>query len=306
VSLPIKNVPSESAGVSPRPGKPVAATFFHWRQLLEPDGPCIRWSVVSTETNQECICEILPVEDNELYLALASNAIFCTQTTPYPGLARTLHAGWLPDGNYYQIIDLPAQERRWIDARKVSVLSEAEFLKAAIHLVQAMIRMHKDEMLHTALNPFCLRITAHGNVCISDFWWARNLAGKPFYQDILPFYPDQLPFDSRLCMAPELLAHGLPSRESDLFSLGCVFFFLLTGEYPRYLEDNRESMFDFSQLAQAPLKNLLQLRPDLGSNTIAAVELALSYDSIRRESPFAVLSLLQIASGAGQEEVLSE
>jgi len=69
----------------------------------------------------------------------------------------------------------------------------------------------------TDLSPLSARIDRHGEVRLLEIGSPTSLTGAPLWDGLRPSY-----------IAPEARA-GKPSRESDLWSLGCVLFECLTG-----------------------------------------------------------------------------
>ena len=82
-----------------------------------------------------------------------------------------------------------------------------------------------------------------------------------------------------LYLAPEIFRGQPASVESDLYALGVLLFYLVTGQFP-------VAAGSLEQLAQAHTRNqrrrLRDLRPDLSSSFVAVVERALDPDAASR------------------------
>lgn len=97
-------------------------------------------------------------------------------------------------------------------------------------VAEALQYAHQMGWIHGRLKPDKILISGDGTVKISD--WRRDAissmigSGKPT--------PEQQRF-----MAPELLAGGQPDEKSDLYSVGALMFYMLTGEAP-YADDHQD------------------------------------------------------------------
>ncbi len=104
-----------------------------------------------------------------------------------------------------------------------------QFFQIATQCTEALARAHEEAIVHCDIKPENIILTPQGHVKILDFGVAKHLprsdqsstldnsgavAGTPAY------------------MAPEVLLEKPPDGRSDLFSLGVVFYELLTRQQP--------------------------------------------------------------------------
>ena len=82
-------------------------------------------------------------------------------------------------------------------------------------------------------------------------------------------------------MAPETIADGEISHQSDLFALGIIAYQLLSGVHPFLGEDNDPVKVNSRIREQAPV-SLAELRPDLTPELVAIVTRLLSQDRVAR------------------------
>jgi serine/threonine-protein kinase len=124
---------------------------------------------------------------------------------------------------------------------------------------------HDQGILHRDIKPANLLIDDGGRVVLSDFGLAedtvRNLAGNPAVY--LPH------------AAPEVLAGGNSSVQSDVWALGCTFHRLLTGELP-FLDAAAAAAGDFT----VPHK----VDPQIPTSLTRVVQKALAPDVANRYS----------------------
>src|SRR6185312_3948136 len=108
-------------------------------------------------------------------------------------------------------------------------LSLDEFFTIVIQCAEALVSAHKRGIVHCDIKPENIMLTSQGQVKILDFGVAKHLprsdqsstvdragtfAGTPAY------------------MSPEVLLEQAPDGRADIFSLGVVFYEVLTGQHP--------------------------------------------------------------------------
>lgn len=277
-------------------GEQIEGTPFHFVKEEKPRDFSSRWSVFSPPDNRHFICEIIDPNDDPLILALSTNSLAAIGATRHEGLANILAAGWLVDGVYFQVLDLSPEERPWLPEQHAKRMGEKLFLENADRLLEGMIHLHKNNLLHTAISPLCLRAVGE-TLSLSELWWSRSCLGNAYEAEIERFYPDALSPMTLFCLAPEVLGGNRPTRESDLFSLGCTFFYLLSGEFPRIFEAKNQPELSLKDIMEARLKDLKALRPDLNPQIYRAINFCLQKEGASRQDVFAVRELLQDASG---------
>lgn len=263
-------------------GQTIPGTNFRVLDKLSRSPGYATYSVMQTGADDSLfVCELLPISGStaDSLEAVATNSLFCNRRTRSPNIANIAQAAWLRDGSYYQIIDVSKYARIWDEEYNGSIISANDFRVAAHQLMNALLYIHKSEIVHCAINPSSIVIDG-GSHKLSGFWWARNLLGSAFDSRIEKFYPYRLSTTAKATLAPEINSGGRPTRESDLYSLGATFFFMLTGEYP----------FNSTNDAARP-EHLQELRPDLTPQMVRGVQLMLEHDPMEREM-FAIMSRL--------------
>lgn len=92
------------------------------------------------------------------------------------------------------------------------------------HIRCGLDRLHKKGVLHLNLSPDNIYLCDHDRICLID----EGSAKAVFYR-LAKCEPDLY---QELFIAPEVVAGKNGSRASDLYSLGCVMYFLSTGFPP--------------------------------------------------------------------------
>jgi non-specific serine/threonine protein kinase/serine/threonine-protein kinase len=140
----------------------------------------------------------------------------------HPNIARVLDGGTLPDGRNYLVMewiegdDLAQCRADWSDASDRCLGLFAEIAEAVEHA-------HQRRVVHGDIKPANIRVAADGRPRLVDFGVARMLSDEG---DALARGSGLTPAFS----APELRAGQPASTQSDIFALGALLRWLLTGE----------------------------------------------------------------------------
>jgi serine/threonine-protein kinase len=164
---------------------------------------------------------------------------------------------------------LVVDDRRRFSPREVATIGQA--------LCGAIAAVHAAGLLHRDIKAQNVMMARDGRVALMDFGTGREqragsgavLAGTPLY------------------LAPEVLTGTrTASVETDIYSIGVLLFFLLTGSYPVTGED-------FASLRAAHQRgegrSLKALRPDVPRRLRGAVERAIDPEPARRYSSAAAM-----------------
>ncbi len=112
---------------------------------------------------------------------------------------------------------------------------------------------HANEIIHRDLKPANIRVLADGQVKIMDFGLARQ-AGSDMTRTGLvmgtPYY-----------MSPEQMRGEHVDTRSDIFSLGCVFYELLTGAKPFDAESLHSVLYKVLKAEPRPVREVLPELP---------------------------------------------
>jgi serine/threonine protein kinase len=114
----------------------------------------------------------------------------------------------------------------------------SEFLPIAVQCVEALVAAHQSGIVHRDIKPENIMINTKGLVKICDFGLARH-TGWTADTAMLDRTPTVAFRGTPAYMAPEALLNRSPDFRADMFSLGIVFYELLTGTHP-FREDNNQ------------------------------------------------------------------
>jgi len=102
-------------------------------------------------------------------------------------------------------------------------MQEGLVLELARQLLAAVQFLHDNDVVHDDLHPGNVLIehdTDRPIVKISDFGISHELRGQPAIRPMVVHHA---------IMAPEILATGYTSKQSDLYQIGLLLFWMLTG-----------------------------------------------------------------------------
>jgi eukaryotic-like serine/threonine-protein kinase len=138
-----------------------------------------------------------------------------------------------------------------------------------LDVARALSAVHRAGLLHRDIKAENVMREEGGRILLMDFGLSvldqreSNIAGTPNY------------------MAPELFERGASTAATDLYALGVLLYFLVSGAYPVQLS----GLTLHEALAEFPKrKPLMDLRPDLPESLLRTVSTALEMDPAKRYS----------------------
>lgn len=163
-------------------------------------------------------------------------------------------------------------------------LNETDFRELATQSLEGMIAAHATGLIHLDIKPQNFMViwlpSGKFQIKILDFGLAK-LVSHPQVQDT---NDDGSIMGSIFFMAPEQFERSPVDARTDLYSLGCVYYFALTQHYPFQGETGPEVMASHMYHSMIPLA---QMRPDLPPVVCAWVEWLMSRDPNERPATVA-------------------
>jgi CHASE2 domain-containing sensor protein/tRNA A-37 threonylcarbamoyl transferase component Bud32 len=117
---------------------------------------------------------------------------------------------------------------------KGSLLPLRKILDIIAESADALEYAHNNSVIHRDIKPANIMLLNIGKVKVTDFGIAKSMSASKTRSGIILGTPNY--------MAPEQIMGRQIDARSDIFSLGVVFFQLLTGELP-FTGDNMNSLF---------------------------------------------------------------
>jgi serine/threonine-protein kinase len=150
----------------------------------------------------------------------------------HPAIARLLDGGATDDGHPYLVLEYVEGESlsRWCETSGPAL---RERLHLFVTVCDAVAYAHRSLVLHRDLKPDNILVTREGSPKLLDFGVAKLLgeedgADATLTRVAAPWTPAYA--------SPEQVRGGAVTTASDVYSLGVVFYRLLTGVHPYALE----------------------------------------------------------------------
>lgn len=192
----------------------------------------------------------------------------------HPHIAALYDVGEQAGADYIVMECVPGQSLR--TALQSGAFAAPEATRIALQIAEALEEAHEQGVIHRDLKPANVMTTPKGNVKVLDFGVAKLLAGTDDTQSIsettgligTPAY-----------MSPEQVLGDNVDQRTDLWSLGALYYELLTGQPPFH---GKSGMSVLHSVIADPFPPLRELRRDLPEEAERIVNKALQKDPARR------------------------
>ena len=154
--------------------------------------------------------------------------------------------------------------------RQSGPLGPGEATAVAMDLCGAVAAVHAAGLVHGDIKPSNVMRERGGRIVLMDFG-----AGV----DLTPEVPSGPVCGTPAVIAPEILRGDAPTPASDLYSLGALLYYLLTGSYPVEAKTLAELMARQQRGDSVPLADR---RPDVPDSLLKVIERALDLSPERR------------------------
>jgi len=122
-------------------------------------------------------------------------------------------------------------------------------VKIIADVASALDYAHGSGVVHRDIKPANIMMLSNREIKVADFGIARVMASSKTQTGVIMGTPSY--------MSPEQIAGQKVDGTSDLFSLGVVFFELLTGEKPFVGESITTLIYNITSTPPPPLRELL-------------------------------------------------
>jgi serine/threonine-protein kinase len=191
----------------------------------------------------------------------------------HPNIAELLDAGVSPGGQPYLILEYVdgVAIDHYCDRHKLDVNSR---IRLFLDVLAAVAHAHANLIVHRDIKPTNVLVTTGGEVKLLDFGIAKLLEGEG-----QTGAPTMLTHEGGSAMtpeyaAPEQLSNQPVTTATDVYSLGVLFYLLLTGKHPA-------GPGPYSPAAL--IKAVLEDEPARASDAVAANDLAAASHSTTPE-----------------------
>jgi serine/threonine-protein kinase len=150
-------------------------------------------------------------------------------------------------------------------------LSAGEATSVGQEVCRALAAVHAAEIVHRDIKAQnVMRATDGGRIILMDFGAGEFINDKSV---------DSRPQGTPLYLAPEIFAGDNASVQSDIYAVGVLLYFLVTGAFP-VAGSSVPALIDAHR--RGDRRRLRDRRPDLPSSFVNTVEQAINPDPVRR------------------------
>jgi serine/threonine-protein kinase len=156
-----------------------------------------------------------------------------TRRLDHPHIVATQDVGRLPDGRLFLVLEPVAGTPLDVRLRERGPLPIGQALAVVAEVADALHHAFEHGVVHRDIKPNNIILAPHADGLITkvlDFGLAKILA--PDHQDSLVLSRAGSAFGSPAYMSPEQWGVAPPDARTDIYSLGCVGYELLTGDPP--------------------------------------------------------------------------
>jgi len=155
--------------------------------------------------------------------------------------------------------------------QKENLLPLLEVIRVISEVSTALNYAHLSGVVHRDIKPANIMVLHNKEIKVADFGIARIMASSKTQTGVIMGTPSY--------MSPEQIAGSKVDGRSDLFSLGVVFYELITGQKPFVADNIATLMYNINSAAPQPIKDII---PDFPEKVGAIVEKMLAKDPALR------------------------
>ena len=285
---PLSDVPSPpEGGVDPMPSPgelPFASVVdmkvnvpgYQIVGMLGAGGMGVVYEAVQLSLNRKVAVKVLSREQtgNAEFEARFKREAQVMAAISHPNIVTVFDSGCTPDGLYYYSMEKVEGN----DLHRLLYhdhLTQDEAVELVLQICEALEHAHRQNLVHRDIKPSNIFVTKDGVAKIGDFGLVRGFAenseevvGRMHQSPLtLTGYTPGTPG----YMAPECHASDrAPDRRSDIYSLGALFYEVLTGERPvgawRSPSKTRKGV---SRVLDPVVEAALEPNPDSRTTTVA-------------------------------------
>ncbi|MGD9157908.1 MAG: protein kinase [Desulfobacteraceae bacterium] len=137
--------------------------------------------------------------------------------------------------------------------KKGSLLSVRAVLNVVAQIAEALDFAHKQGVIHRDIKPANVMLLSNGQVKVTDFGIAKAISSSKTKTGVILGTPNY--------MSPEQIMGQKVNSKSDIFSLGVLFFQLLTGELPFHGDNLSGLLYQITQVKHSSPRSYNQKIP---------------------------------------------
>jgi serine/threonine-protein kinase len=141
----------------------------------------------------------------------------------HPSIVK-MYASFEENSNLYLVMEYIEGETIEQYVRQRGAIDEDESIRLISEILSALGYAHQKGFVHRDIKPSNIMIRPNGSICLLDFGIAKDMNSKGLTIG-------QVTIGTNGYMSPEQAGGYNIDHRSDIYSLGCVFFYMLTGHH---------------------------------------------------------------------------
>jgi serine/threonine protein kinase len=213
----------------------------------------------------------------------------------HPHVVSIYDVGQENDGTDYIVMEYIPGDNLKDMIKKEAPFSIRKALDYTKQIAEALNHAHQRNIIHRDIKPHNILVTPDGQLKVTDFGIARAISASSFTQAGIVVGSVQY-------ASPEQVKAGLVGPQSDIYSLGCVLYELLTGTVPFNGDTSISIAMQHLHEKTIPVR---ESRPDIPVVVENILDKAMAKDPAQRY-PSAAAMLRDIANAQGKPGMEAE
>ncbi|GHU17013.1 hypothetical protein FACS1894163_07400 [Spirochaetia bacterium] len=196
------------------------------------------------------------VTDNDLRARFHQEVKISSQME-HPSIVK-MYASFEENANLYLVMEYVEGETIEQYVRQRGAIDEGEAIRLICEMLSALGYAHQKGFVHRDIKPSNIMIRPNGSVCLLDFGIAKDLNSNGLTVGQVTIGTDGY-------MSPEQAGGYNIDQRSDIYSLGCVLFYMLTGHHA--IEKRSNDHETRMAIIQNDFPQAVDYNPNISANT---------------------------------------
>lgn len=186
------------------------------------------WRATDMNTGKAVAVKVLREEywDDETFVRRFEREAQAASRMTHPNIVNLLDVGLEEDGTRYLVIEYVSGKTLKQLIQESGTIRPDMAAQIIIRVLAAVQHAHQNGVIHRDIKPQNILIDKEGAVKVSDFGIARVANSQTMSQD------DEAVMGSVYYFSPEQAKGAVVDEKSDLYSVGVMFYEMLTGKVP--------------------------------------------------------------------------
>ena len=186
------------------------------------------WRAQDLNTGKSVAVKVLRDEyrEDETFVRRFEREALAASRMTHPNISNLLDVGLEPDGTRYLVIEYVSGKTLKQFIQESGSIRPETAAQIIMRVLAAVQHAHQNGVIHRDIKPQNILIDKEGTVKVSDFGIARVANSQTMNPDT------ETIMGSVYYFSPEQAKGALVDEKSDLYSVGVVFYELLTGKVP--------------------------------------------------------------------------